>query len=70
MSLSLARRRAAAAARRPLLSRLWHMLSVARQRQDLRALDAHLLADIGVDREQAEAEADRPVWDVPAHWRR
>jgi len=40
------------------------------QRRALSRLDAPALRDIGVSREEAEAEAARPVWDVPAHWRR
>ena len=34
----------------------------ARQRQRLRDLDDHLLADIGIDRGQALAAAGRPFW--------
>jgi uncharacterized protein YjiS (DUF1127 family) len=33
-----------------------------RQRQALLALEGHLLADIGVTREQAEQEARKPFW--------
>jgi len=32
------------------------------QRQDLRALDDHLLRDIGITREQARREAGKPFW--------
>lgn len=45
-------------------------LSVRRQRGDLLALDDTRLRDIGLTREDAEAEAARPLWDVPRHWRR
>jgi len=31
--------------------------------------DSHLLADIGLTRAAARAEAARPIWDVPANWR-
>lgn len=41
----------------------------ARQKARLRLLDDRLLQDIGVTRAEAEAEADRPLWDSPAHWR-
>ncbi|MDJ1016306.1 MAG: DUF1127 domain-containing protein [Paracoccaceae bacterium] len=44
--------------------------STFRQRQTLKSLDDHLLKDLGLTREMAEAEAGRPVWDVPARWRR
>ncbi len=47
---------------------LW--LSVARHRAALAKLDAARLADIGLTPTVARAEAARPFWDVPAHWRR
>lgn len=40
-----------------------------RQRRALSRLDARSLEDMGVTRREAEAEARRPVWDVPAAWR-
>lgn len=40
-----------------------------RQRAALRRLDADALADIGVTRAEADAEASRVAWDVPSHWR-
>ena len=43
---------------------------LARQRRRLASLDDHILRDIGLTREEAQAEAAQPVWDVPAHWRR
>lgn len=49
---------------------LRRMLNLRRQRQDLRALDPHLLRDIGITSDQALREADRAPWDVPSHWRR
>jgi uncharacterized protein YjiS (DUF1127 family) len=42
--------------------------SLRRQRNDLRNLTDEQLRDVGLTREQAQAEARRPVWDVPAHW--
>ena len=42
--------------------------AIWRERQQLASLDAHLLNDIGVTKEQADAEAERPVWDAPARW--
>jgi uncharacterized protein YjiS (DUF1127 family) len=42
---------------------------VRRQRAALRKLDDRALSDIGISRYEAEIEADRPVWDVPATWR-
>jgi uncharacterized protein YjiS (DUF1127 family) len=44
--------------------------ALARSRRGLRRLDDHLLRDIGLTRDQAEAEATLPAWDVPPHWHR
>ena len=46
------------------------MTAVRSQRRKLRSLEDNLLDDIGLTQSQADAEAKRPVWDVPAHWRR
>lgn len=43
-------------------------IALHRQRRQLAELDDHQLADIGVSRAEAEAEAARPAWDVPDHW--
>ncbi len=40
------------------------------QRRQLRTLDDRLLEDIGRSRAEADAEAARPVWDAPSHWRK
>lgn len=53
-----------------LLSWLTAMPAVARQRRELREMDAARLEDIGLSPRQAAAEAARPAWDVPAHWLR
>lgn len=62
---------------RPLLARqgtstprLGDFLSLLRQRQALADLDEAALRDIGISKAEAEAESSRPLWDVPAHWRR
>ena len=52
------------------LSRLIDVLALRRSRQSLAALDDHMLRDIGLTREQAQAEADRAAWDVAPTWRR
>jgi len=44
-------------------------LSVWRQRQHLKNLDANALRDLGISYRDASAEARRPLWDVPASWR-
>lgn len=66
----------AAIGRRPragLLARAWAGLlalrALRRQRCALTRLDADLLRDLGLSAAQAEAEAQRPIWDVPRHWR-
>jgi uncharacterized protein YjiS (DUF1127 family) len=51
------------------LAGLLHLSTIARSRARLATLDDHLLRDIGLTREDAEAEATRPIWDVPSHWR-
>jgi uncharacterized protein YjiS (DUF1127 family) len=50
--------------------RLLTAFALRRSRARLADLPDHLLHDIGCTRAQAEAEAARPVWDVPDHWRR
>ena len=42
-------------------------LALGRSRAALDDLDDHLLRDIGLTREQARAEARRPIWDGPDH---
>lgn len=44
-------------------------LAARRQRTALARLDDALLADIGLSAQAAMAEANRPLWDVPASWR-
>ena len=39
-------------------------LAVYRQRRALARLDDHALQDIGITREEAIAEARRPIWDI------
>jgi len=57
--------------RRPLteLARVNALLALWRQRRALGALNAAALRDIGITSAQAQAEAERPIWDVPANWR-
>jgi uncharacterized protein YjiS (DUF1127 family) len=44
------------------------MLEVRRQRRALLAMSDAMLHDIGISRADAEGEAMRPFWDVPASW--
>lgn len=39
------------------------------ERRALSRLDDRLLADIGLTPDAARIESERPLWDVPAHWR-
>lgn len=59
---------------RPHSGGVFALLSLAlaahRQRKALKLLNDATLSDIGLTRAEAEAEANRPFWDVPAHWRR
>ena len=58
------------AANRGLFQRLQTIITTRRERQALLALDPALLCDIGLTREQALAEANRPIWDAPTTWLR
>lgn len=51
-----------------LLKRIIAAFALARSRKQLGALEAHQLADLGISQRAADAEANRSVWDVPAHW--
>ncbi len=53
--------------RRPGPLAVWNLV---RQRHALAALDARLLADVGIDADAAAQESARPAWDLPSHWRR
>jgi len=62
-------RHARPARRFSVLTMLGQMHSLAKQRADLRQLDAHLLKDLNITPEQAQKEADRPFWDAPDYMR-
>ena len=51
-------------------TRVMNALALRRQRRHLARLEPHLLADIGLSRTEALAEAHRPMWDAPDHWLR
>lgn len=46
----------------------WNALALWRSRAALEALDARALEDIGVHPTDAQREAQRALWDVPASW--
>lgn len=48
--------------------RVMDMIALHKQRRDLARLDDRALRDIGVTRNEAEAESTRPAWDVPHFW--
>lgn len=52
------------------LPRLAEVVALYRQRRALARLDASRLEDLGLSREEALREADKPIWDVPPHWHR
>jgi uncharacterized protein YjiS (DUF1127 family) len=64
ITFTLARERAAQRDSKPGLSFavLWAWYRRYRQRQELRSLDDHMLADIGVSRIEADREARKPFW--------
>lgn len=44
-------------------------VAIKKQRKQLKKMSNAQLADIGVSREEAMAEAQKTFWDVPAYWR-
>lgn len=52
-----------------LLTRLNATMALHRSRARLADLEPHRLADIGLTQKEAQSEANRPVWDVPATWK-
>lgn len=64
---TLATRRVQTVGSAPRLLTLVHAAIAAhRQRQALARLDDRTLADLGLTRDAALAEANRPLWDIPA----
>lgn len=51
------------------LERLLTMFDVRKTRIDLSRLSDDQLRDVGLTRDDVEAELARKIWDVPAHWR-
>lgn len=55
---------------RGIMAWLGLAFTLKRHRRALGQLDRHLLKDIGLSETEAQIEADRSLWDVPATWRR
>jgi uncharacterized protein YjiS (DUF1127 family) len=53
-----------------VIARLFNLRDLSRSRGALARLNAEQLADIGLPPEVAAYEAERPIWDAPAHWLR
>jgi uncharacterized protein YjiS (DUF1127 family) len=53
-----------------VLRGLADMVALRQQRHQLATLDTARLNDLGLSRQDAQREASRKPWDVPAHWRR
>ncbi len=47
---------------------LTQMLTVWKQRRQLRNMDSRTLNDLGISHQDAMTEANRPAWNVPVHW--
>lgn len=47
---------------------LYSALLLVRSRRSLAHIDDRLLDDVGISPDQARAEAQRPIWDVPQRW--
>ncbi|WP_084066132.1 DUF1127 domain-containing protein [Marivita hallyeonensis] len=58
-----------AAPRKGFLARVNAAMALRRSRARLAELDDHMLADIGLTSRDAEAEANRPIWDAPQTWK-
>ncbi|MEL7106613.1 MAG: DUF1127 domain-containing protein [Pseudomonadota bacterium] len=51
-----------------LLEKIAAFLALFSERRRLAAMPDHMLADLGITRREAEAEARRSIWDSPSHW--
>lgn len=53
-----------------ILTILLNAIELRRQRNLLKSLDECRLNDLGLSREEALSESNRPIWDVPTYWQR
>ena len=49
--------------------RLASLFDLWRSRRALARLDEDALKDVGLTKNDAKSESQRPVWDVPENWR-
>lgn len=56
--------------RRSFFALVSDVFALHEQRGRLADLDDAMLRDIGLTRGQAISEARRPIWDIPANWKR
>jgi uncharacterized protein YjiS (DUF1127 family) len=61
---------AAVGRRAGIVARIVGAHALWKSRRRLAALDEAALRDLGLTRTEALEEAERPVWNVPAHWLR
>ena len=68
---TLLRTRSAAFAFNPfaVVARMMQAFATRRQLRHLGELDAYLLDDMGLTRQQADELSKLPVWDAPSYWR-
>ncbi|MDE3123349.1 MAG: hypothetical protein KGK00_16365 [Paracoccaceae bacterium] len=57
------------AKRHGLVSRIMAARRARKELQRIADYDARLLDDVGLTRQDALDAAQKPIWDVPAHWR-
>ncbi len=51
-----------------LFARVAAAFAAMRSRRHLAQLDQDRLDDLGISAASAQSEANRLIWDVPAHW--
>lgn len=52
-----------------VFSAIMTLADVAKQRRALGKLDTSRLEDLGISQHAAKAEADKPFWNAPNHWK-
>ncbi|MEO1238516.1 MAG: DUF1127 domain-containing protein [Pseudomonadota bacterium] len=52
-----------------IIAKISSLLALFSERRRLADMPDHMLKDLGITRQEAEAEARRSIWDSPSHWR-